>query len=113
MDLSQYRLTDQQIVGQNERTFNWSLREYTEFGRVIIADCRLSQFFPALKHWAKTTFKRGPTIEKLEAVPGKWELDQNFSTILVRWTTSEGTFSRELMWAPGTSYKYRLAPADA
>jgi hypothetical protein len=97
MNLTPTKLTEEEVLAQNERSFNWSLRTGVQLSSTIIADARLKHHFPEIKHVARSVAKESSVaLLKFEAIPGTWELDNNYSSVILRWTSSEGTFTMGL-----------------
>ena len=92
-----YHLTEQEVLAQDKRIFDWSKRDHTQLTDVIIADNRLSRYFGAIERMAdKIAKEHDTTLIKVEAIPSKWEWDSNFSSVLIRCTTPEGMFCQVL-----------------
>ncbi len=93
----EYRLTAERLRVQEERKqFDWSLRRGVQLTPLTIADSRLSDCFESIKTWADhIAAEHGVSIEKIEAIIGHWQLDNNFNTVWLRWTSSQGIFMRE------------------
>lgn len=94
----EYRATAEELQRWEERNiFDWSGRPTKVLAPVIIADGHLRSYEDNIREWAAVICKEhGEPVEKIEAIPGHWLLDENFDTVVIRWTSKRGVFWGEL-----------------
>lgn len=115
----EYRLSDEKIVEQNKRMFDWSQRPIQKFelpgiAKEILLDARLNHYYSAMKDWARRfAIEQGEELEKVEVIIGKWELDENYSSVFMRLTSSHGIFMLELATKTMVQTQYLLVEIPA
>ena len=98
----EYKLTTEKVAEQDARSFDWSQRRTLDsmvscrHAKYILVDIRLANYEASIRTWVgRIASEHGDELKKAEVIIGRWELDENFSTVLVRWTSTRGTFMRE------------------
>lgn len=113
---AEYRLFAENVTGRTW-FFDWSRRTTAYLAPLIIVDGRLSHYFESIKVWAgRLAEEHGEPLHKVEAIVGRWLLDENFSTVILRWSSDSGVFQREFgvsaigIGTDGRRQQYILVP---
>lgn len=92
----EYLQTEAEATQQNVRNFNWDLRSTVYLQPVVIVDGRLDRCFDAIKKQVGVICaEHDAPVQKVEVVIGSWQVDQNFGTVIFRWTSNKGVFLKE------------------
>lgn len=92
----EYRQTEAEVALQNVRNFNWDLRSTVYLQPVVMVDGRLDKCFDAIRQQVSMIcFEHDAPVQKVEVIIGRWMFDQNFDTVIFRWTSSKGVFLKE------------------